>query len=301
MSLSGRSCRSPSSPVQVAALCRRWVLLRGRPGQPCCQTISFLVQQGRPNGHPRFPDTSRTVRPGTQQAGPVIKVKIPKDNDGKPKQFAFVNFKREASVPYAMNLLNGIKLFGRPIKIQFRSGSSHASQEVSLSYSQHHVGSSSPTSTSPSRCERTVANMTPSTPIIQRSFSSSENFQRQAEMNSALRQMSYGGEFGSPHLDQSGFSLSVQSHNHTFNQSSTSQWGQDTPLSQRKVRQNSHPRVVDRHYSREQHYTHHGADHDYRGSRDDFFYEERNHDDWSHDYDNRRDSGSDGKWRSSRH
>lgn len=56
------------------------------------------------------------------QAGPVIKVKIPKDKDGKPKQFAFVNFKHEVSVPYAMNLLNGIKLFGRPIKIQFRSG-----------------------------------------------------------------------------------------------------------------------------------------------------------------------------------
>nr|KAF6467414.1 RNA binding motif protein 7 [Rousettus aegyptiacus] len=55
------------------------------------------------------------------QAGPVIKVKIPKDKDGKPKQFAFVNFKHEVSVPYAMNLLNGIKLFGRPIKIQFRS------------------------------------------------------------------------------------------------------------------------------------------------------------------------------------
>lgn len=52
----------------------------------------------------------------------MIKVKIPKDKDGKPKQFAFVNFKHEVSVPYAMNLLNGIKLFGRPIKIQFRSG-----------------------------------------------------------------------------------------------------------------------------------------------------------------------------------
>ncbi|XP_007172038.1 RNA-binding protein 7 isoform X1 [Balaenoptera acutorostrata] len=235
------------------------------------------------------------------QAGPVIKVKIPKDKDGKPKQFAFVNFKHEVSVPYAMNLLNGIKLFGRPIKIQFRSGSSHASQEVSLSYPQHHVGSSSPTSTSPSRYERTVDNMTPSTPIIQRSFSSSENLQRQAVMNNVLRQMSYGGKFGSPHLDQSGFSPSVQSHNHTFNQSSASQWRQDTPSSQRKVRQNCHPYVVDRHYSREQRYTDHGSDHHYRGSRDDFFYEERNHDGWSHDYDNRRDSGRDGKWRSSRH
>ncbi|XP_011782177.1 PREDICTED: RNA-binding protein 7 isoform X3 [Colobus angolensis palliatus] len=114
------------------------------------------------------------------QAGPVIKVKIPKDKDGKPKQFAFVNFKHEVSVPYAMNLLNGIKLYGRPIKIQFRSGSSHASQDVSLSYPQHHVGNSSPTSTSPSRYERTMDNMTSSAQIIQRCFSSPENFQRQA-------------------------------------------------------------------------------------------------------------------------
>ncbi|EAW67247.1 RNA binding motif protein 7 [Homo sapiens] len=235
------------------------------------------------------------------QAGPVIKVKIPKDKDGKPKQFAFVNFKHEVSVPYAMNLLNGIKLYGRPIKIQFRSGSSHAPQDVSLSYPQHHVGNSSPTSTSPSRYERTMDNMTSSAQIIQRSFSSPENFQRQAVMNSALRQMSYGGKFGSSPLDQSGFSPSVQSHSHSFNQSSSSQWRQGTPSSQRKVRMNSYPYLADRHYSREQRYTDHGSDHHYRGKRDDFFYEDRNHDDWSHDYDNRRDSSRDGKWRSSRH
>ncbi|XP_016064430.1 PREDICTED: RNA-binding protein 7 isoform X2 [Miniopterus natalensis] len=199
-----------------------------------------------------------------------------------------------------MNLLNGIKLFGRPIKIQFRSGSSHASQDVSVPYSQHHVGNLSPTSTSPSRYERTVDNMTPSPQIIQRSFSSPENFQRQAVMNSVLRQMSYGGKFGSPHHDQSGFSPSVQSHNHSYNQSSSSQWRQDTPSSQRKVRQTSHPYTADRHYSREQRYSDHGSDHHYRGNRDDFFYEDRNHDGWSHDHDNRRDSSRAGKWHSSR-
>ncbi|XP_062049314.1 RNA-binding protein 7-like [Lepus europaeus] len=236
------------------------------------------------------------------QAGPVIKVKIPKDKDGKPKQFAFVNFKHEVSVPYAMNLLNGIKLFGRPIKIQFRSGSSHASQDVSLSYPQHHVGHSSPTSTSPSsRYERTVDNVAPSAQMIQRSFSSPENYQRQAVMSSVLRQMSYGGKFGSPHVDQSGFSPSVQSHNHACIQSSSSQWCQDTPSSRRKGRQNSHPYLADRHYSREQRHSDHGSDRHYRGSHDDFFYEDRNHDGWSHDYDNRRDSSRDGKWRSSRH
>ncbi|NXP23933.1 RBM7 protein, partial [Scytalopus superciliaris] len=69
------------------------------------------------------------------QAGPVITVKIPKDRDGRPKQFAFVNFKHEESVPYGLQLLNGIKLYGRPMRIQFRSGSSHAAQDVNLSFS----------------------------------------------------------------------------------------------------------------------------------------------------------------------
>ncbi|ELV12240.1 RNA-binding protein 7 [Tupaia chinensis] len=121
------------------------------------------------------------------------------------------------------------------------------------------------------------------------------------QMNNVFRQMSYGGKFGSPHLDQSGFSPSVQSHNQTFNQSSGSQWRQDTPSSQRKARQNSHPYLADRHYGREQHYTDPGSDHHYRGSRDEFFYEDRIHDGWSHDYENRRDGSRDGKWRSSRH
>uniref|UniRef100_A0A8D2PMU1 RRM domain-containing protein n=1 Tax=Zosterops lateralis melanops TaxID=1220523 RepID=A0A8D2PMU1_ZOSLA len=57
-----------------------------------------------------------------RDAGPVITVKIPKDRDGRPKQFAFVNFKHEESVPYGLRLLNGIKLYGRPMRIQFRSG-----------------------------------------------------------------------------------------------------------------------------------------------------------------------------------
>ncbi|ERE74500.1 RNA-binding protein 7 [Cricetulus griseus] len=267
-----------------------------------------------------------------ESAGPVIKVKIPKDKDGKLKQFAFVNFKHEVSVPYAMNLLNGIKLFGRPIKIQFRSGflcvalepilaldletklssnsqrsaclclprSSHASQDASVSYPQHHVGNLSPTSTSPNSYERAVGNMTPSAQMVQRSFSSPEDYQRQAVMNSVFRQMSYGGKFGSPHADQSGFSPSVQPHGHTFNQSSSSQWRQDALSLQRK-RQNSHPYLADRHYSREQRYSDHGSDYHYRGGREDFYYDDRNHDGWSHDYDNRRDSSRGGKWPSSRH
>lgn len=166
------------------------------------------------------------------------------------------------------------------------------------------------------RYERAVESMSPPAQIVQRSFSTPENFQRQAVMNSVLRQMSYGGKFGSPHLDQSGFSPSVQSqsHNHSFNPSSSSQWRQDPAAPLRKGRQNSHPYIADRHgreqrfpdceqrYSdREPRYSEHSPDHHYRGSRDDFFYEDRSHDGRSQDYDVRRDSSRDGKWRSSRH
>ncbi|XP_008306724.1 RNA-binding protein 7 [Cynoglossus semilaevis] len=59
------------------------------------------------------------------QAGPLIKTKIPKDPEGKPKTFGFAVYRHEVSVPYAVQLLNGISLFGRNIHVQFRSGSSH--------------------------------------------------------------------------------------------------------------------------------------------------------------------------------
>ncbi|XP_069492528.1 splicing regulator RBM11 isoform X2 [Ambystoma mexicanum] len=47
------------------------------------------------------------------------------DKEGKPKPFGFVCFKHADSVPYAMALLNEIRLYGRPIKLQYRFGSSH--------------------------------------------------------------------------------------------------------------------------------------------------------------------------------
>ncbi|XP_001507009.3 RNA-binding protein 7 isoform X1 [Ornithorhynchus anatinus] len=242
------------------------------------------------------------------QAGPVINVKIPKDKDGKPKQFAFVNFKHEESVPYGMNLLNGIKLFGRPIKIQFRSGSSHVSQDTGSPYSQY--GNTSPSNlpmpTPSSRYERNMENTSAgynSGHMMQRSFSSPENLQRHAVMNNVFRSpgSQYGGKFGSQHPDHGGFSPPGPPHGHSYSSSSSSQRRQDSPLSHRKVRQNSHPYQSDRHHSREPRYGDHGPDHHYRGGREDFCYEDRVQDGWSHDYDNRRDNSRDGKWRPSRH
>ncbi|XP_030076284.1 RNA-binding protein 7 [Microcaecilia unicolor] len=255
------------------------------------------------------------------QAGPVIKVKIPKDKDGKAKLFAFVNFKHEESVPYGMNLLTGIRLFGRPLKIQFRSGSSHASQDGNNpSYSPHASDSASPTNIpSPAmncnRFERALDNMVPpaftASQMIQRSFSSPDNLQRQAVMNNVLwqqqPQLSPMSQL-SPipqHSVQSGFTLQApqqqQQYHHSFNQNLNTQRWQDS-AAQRKNRQSSHPyQSESRQYNREQHSVDQTPEHRYRGSRDDFSYEGRVQDGWSQDYDQRRENCRDGKWRPSRH
>uniref|UniRef100_H3AIN1 Splicing regulator RBM11 n=1 Tax=Latimeria chalumnae TaxID=7897 RepID=H3AIN1_LATCH len=68
------------------------------------------------------------------QAGPLTKVTIAKDKDGKPKSFGFVCFKHVESVPYAIALLNEIRLYGRPIKLQYRSGKFYQTEPSNWSF-----------------------------------------------------------------------------------------------------------------------------------------------------------------------
>uniref|UniRef100_A0A8C2M1K5 Splicing regulator RBM11 n=1 Tax=Cricetulus griseus TaxID=10029 RepID=A0A8C2M1K5_CRIGR len=68
------------------------------------------------------------------QAGPLTKVTLCKDRDGKPKSFGFVCFKHPESVSYAIALLNGIRLYGRPINVQYRFGNSRSSEPASHSF-----------------------------------------------------------------------------------------------------------------------------------------------------------------------
>ncbi|XP_061734738.1 RNA-binding protein 7 [Nerophis ophidion] len=109
------------------------------------------------------------------QAGPLIKTKIPKDMDGKPKNFGFAVYKHEVSVPYAVLLLNGWSLFGRSIHVQFRSGSSHSNS----------TGNSSPTSTPNPHGVR----MPPQFTSPARSFLSPDNLQKHAMMNMMSQQL----------------------------------------------------------------------------------------------------------------
>ncbi|XP_013380197.1 RNA-binding protein 7-like [Lingula anatina] len=59
------------------------------------------------------------------QAGPLEKVHIAKDKDGRRKNYSFIQFKHEESVPYTIKLMAGTKLFGRPLNLQARTGASH--------------------------------------------------------------------------------------------------------------------------------------------------------------------------------
>ncbi|KAJ7305030.1 hypothetical protein JRQ81_010807 [Phrynocephalus forsythii] len=258
------------------------------------------------------------------QAGPVIKVKIPKDRDGKAKQFAFVNFKHEESVPYSMNLLNGIKLFGRPLKIQYRSGSSHASQDSSSAYSQHASANGSPSSVQPlpptmgsNRYERNMDNMSAGLPTIQRSFLLSRQPPETSggalfsfQMNNLMWQQSpYSGRPGSLHSEPLGFASPGHLPSYTFPPPSASSllWHPET----RKSRVSSHPYQADgRHYPREQQQQQQqqqqrpgdgGSEHHFRASRDEYGQEDRSYRGWSHDYDSRRENHREGKWRPSRH
>ncbi|XP_038214866.1 RNA-binding protein 7 [Zerene cesonia] len=54
------------------------------------------------------------------QAGPLEKVRIARDRDGRQKNFAFITFNHEVSVPYAINLFRGTALFNRTLLLQTR-------------------------------------------------------------------------------------------------------------------------------------------------------------------------------------
>ncbi|XP_014612145.1 PREDICTED: RNA-binding protein 7 [Polistes canadensis] len=55
------------------------------------------------------------------QGGPIQKVAIPKDRDGKQRTYGFVTYKHVSSVSYALVLFNGTKLFNRLINMKTRN------------------------------------------------------------------------------------------------------------------------------------------------------------------------------------
>ncbi|XP_059338677.1 splicing regulator RBM11 [Ammospiza nelsoni] len=79
------------------------------------------------------------------QAGPLTKVMICEDKEGKPQSFGYVCFKHKVSVPYAKALLDGICLYGRPITVQYWRGNSPSPQLDSCTDGfEHHIDLESP-------------------------------------------------------------------------------------------------------------------------------------------------------------
>ena len=66
------------------------------------------------------------------QAGPLRTVRIPKDpNTKKNRRFGFVNFQHAVSVDYAIKLMNGIRLFDSPLKLNVSKNRSNNNKDDS--------------------------------------------------------------------------------------------------------------------------------------------------------------------------
>lgn len=68
---------------------------------------------------------------------------IPKEKDGKNKTFGFVTFKHLITVPYALNIFSGTKLFGRELTLRNRNANNNSSRNSLSSSNQQSPLSSS--------------------------------------------------------------------------------------------------------------------------------------------------------------
>ncbi|XP_057658869.1 RNA-binding protein 7 isoform X1 [Diorhabda carinulata] len=59
------------------------------------------------------------------QAAPLERVRIPTDKEGRKSNFGFVTFKHQQSVEYAVQLLNGIRLYDKNLNIKPRNPNSN--------------------------------------------------------------------------------------------------------------------------------------------------------------------------------
>jgi len=57
--------------------------------------------------------------------GPIERVSIPKEKDGKNKGFGFVTYKHLIAVSYALSIFSGTKLFGRELTLKNRNANSN--------------------------------------------------------------------------------------------------------------------------------------------------------------------------------
>jgi splicing factor 3B subunit 4 len=69
------------------------------------------------------------------QAGPVDNVNLPKDQvSQKYRGFGFADFQAEEDSEYAIQIFNGIKLYGKPIRVNKASSNSVGGLKLEQSY-----------------------------------------------------------------------------------------------------------------------------------------------------------------------
>ncbi|XP_071566858.1 splicing regulator RBM11 [Temnothorax nylanderi] len=66
------------------------------------------------------------------QGGPVQKITIPKDRDGKQRTYGFITYKHTRSVEYALHLFDGTTLYNRTLNMKLRNNTESQQAEQSL-------------------------------------------------------------------------------------------------------------------------------------------------------------------------
>ncbi|KAG7282829.1 hypothetical protein CRUP_012218 [Coryphaenoides rupestris] len=117
------------------------------------------------------------------------------------KTFGFAVYRHEESVPYAMQLLNGMPLFGKTLGVQFRSGSSHGN---SPGMSQNANPATTP---NPHGLVSPVQLKSPpysSPPQMQKSYSSPDSLQKQVVSTHGRDNYHHNDRRGGRHHDNGG-------------------------------------------------------------------------------------------------
>ncbi|KPP57625.1 putative RNA-binding protein 11 [Scleropages formosus] len=116
--------RATPPPASLRTQCR--VLLRyvtathSTADKHAAQKSLLSKRDPGPQDVPQF--STVTISTGSPSAGPLKKVAIARDKEGQQKSYGFVCFKHRESVPYAIALLDGIWLYGQPIRLKHRYG-----------------------------------------------------------------------------------------------------------------------------------------------------------------------------------
>ncbi|XP_077286093.1 uncharacterized protein LOC143911189 [Arctopsyche grandis] len=76
--------------------------------------------------------THPVVRELFLHAGPIEKVYIPKDRDGRQRNYAFITYVHEESVLYALNIFKGTFLWDKQLNLQSKGASRLPDKNLSL-------------------------------------------------------------------------------------------------------------------------------------------------------------------------